>query len=143
MFIEPVNAYEMKKLQRLEAQKIYRSIFGSKIPPILKERFVAASDATLNQTISASSLNAYYRVIQQIDDLEALELACRYGRRLPFLQLKFQLMVYLAETLPQNQHFFFNRQKSYLKAVSAMLFGSLYSLFKLLKGVLLLAKVKP
>ena len=129
-------------LQRTEAEKIYGSIFGRKIPHILRKRFIAASAVRLNHTVPQETLKAYYRIIQQVEDLEALEVAARYFRKLSFLSLKFRLMVYLAETLPENHRYFYADQKSLPRAGYFMIMGFFATLYKLFKGWLLIWRHK-
>jgi hypothetical protein len=123
-----------------EAHKIYTAIFGRAIPRIVQERFVAASER-LERTVAPQELAAYGRIAAVCDDLEALEVAARYSRRLPLLGRKFRLMVYLAETLPENQPFFVNARGSFLVGLWQSAIGVLTTIFKLLKGLWLLRRV--
>ena len=123
-------------LQELEAEKIYRSIFYQSIPDIIRQRFIKASDR-LNQKVSSHELERYYRVVQIVDDLEALELACRYTKKLPLLSLKFHLMVFLAETLPKNQRFFINERTSFVRGLWFTVTGLVKTIYKMCKGIYL------
>jgi len=131
----------LRELQRTEAEKIYGSIFGRKIPHIIRERFIAVSEVRLNHTVPEETLKAYYRIIQQVEDMEALEVAARYLNKLSFLSLKFQLMVYLAETLPENHRFFYADKKGYPQAGYFIILGFFATLYKLFKGWLLVRKI--
>ncbi len=122
-----------------EARRIYRAIFRRWPPQVIVARFVVAS-RLLDQGASLEDLQRYRGILRTTGDLEALEVACRYTRRVPLLVAKFQLMVFLAETLPENQDFFLNEETRRLRACFALARGALMTAFKLGKGVLLLAR---
>jgi hypothetical protein len=124
-----------------EAERIYRAIFRDRPPDIVKRRFMKAS-ALLNERSDKEEVDRYYKAISAVKDLEALEAACRYTRKLPLLSKKFQIMVYIAETTPKNQRFFVNRRTSRLRGWWSFAGGGFQTLFKIGKGLLLLAKVK-
>ncbi len=77
-----------------------------------------------------------------MDDLEALEVACRYTRRLPILSRKVHLMVYMAETLPDYHAEFVNEHTSLAGGVKALVAGALRTGAKLTKGLVLLARLR-
>lgn len=137
---QPMFITNSGTLQEIEAEKIYRSIFYQRAPDIVRQRFIEASDR-LNQKVSSHELERYYRVIQIIDDLEALELACRYTKKLPLLSLKFHLMIFLAETLPENQRFFINERTSFVKGLFFLVIGFLKTIYKVCKGFYLLVRL--
>ena len=85
-------------------------------------------------------MDRYYRALLACADLEALELAARYTRKLPLLTRKFRLMAYLAETLPENQDFFINERSSFLAAFGAAWPGGLRTVCKMLKALWLLRR---
>jgi hypothetical protein len=117
-----------------EAAAIYHAIFGRPIPPIVERRFTAAS-ALLDASVSPAELDAYRRAIAGGGDLEALELAARYTRRLPLLSRKFRLMAYLAETLPENQGYFVNERSSFLAAVFVLAGAGVRTGWKMARGL--------
>ena len=115
--------------QKREATKIYRAIFKQDIPAVLRDRFLTVSDK-LNQCTDSRELELYYRALWSTPDLEALEVASRYLGRLPVLSLKFRAMVYLAETIPENQHFFVNDTTNRTRALWAFVSGGWLTAFK-------------
>ena len=123
----------------MEAHKIYAAIFHRPVPPIVIERFAAAS-AQLHQMVDPPELNRYYRAVAQCADLEALEIAARYTRRSTLPSRKFRLMVYLAETLPENQPFFVNERSSLPAGLWHTFTAVLWTAWKMLKGVWLLKR---
>ena len=133
----PFDASVTESMIRLEADRIYRSLFGTEVPDIIRTRFAEPS-ALLNSRSVSRDVQHYYHAIEHIRDLEALEVAARYARRLPMISQKFRLMVYLAETLPQNQSHFVNHHNSFWLGVVAILSGGVRSAWKILKGLTLL-----
>lgn len=117
-----------------EARKIYAAIFGREIPLIVRDRFVVASKR-LNQSVPQAEMDRYYRALLACNDLEALELAARYTRRLPLLSRKFRLMVYLAETAPENQAYFINERSSFLAGMARSAAGVFRTVFKMARGL--------
>ena len=130
----------LKTLQEREADKIYRSIFYQRTPDVIRERFIEAS-VQVQQHISTQELELYYGVIKMVDDLEALEVACRYRKKMPLLTLKFRLMVFLAETLPENQRFFVNERTSFIKGMCSAAVSLLRTMYKLCRGFYLLTRL--
>jgi hypothetical protein len=117
--IDPKAYTAMKidvSLLEMEARKIYASIFRTSPSDIFIQRFVVLS-RKMNQGAGAEELGKYYRAIQQVRDVEALEYACRVVNRLPLLNLKVRAAVYLAETLPENYHRFVNEKHNFWLAL--------------------------
>lgn len=125
-----------------EPQRIYDALFGAPIPPVIAARFRAAS-ALLERTATAAELAAYQRVVASAADLEAVELAARYTRRLPLLSRKMQLMAYLAETLPENQDRFINRQTNRVGGLLRAAGAVFRTASKMVAGLLALRQVRP
>jgi hypothetical protein len=130
---------ETERLCEMEARKIYAAIFRRPVPPVVLQRFVAASEQ-LHRTVDPQELDRYYRAAAACADLEALEIAARYTRQLRLLGRKFRLMVYLAETLPENQPFFVNERSSLPAGLWRSFIGVLWTAWKVLKGVWLLKR---
>lgn len=125
---------------RDEADRIYRAIFGAPIPEVLHDRFAEPS-AGLDRLVSSTERQRYRRVIEEVGDLEAAEVAARYTGGPRLLCRKFELMVYLAETLPANQHHFVNTRDNFLAGVIIIMYGAMRTGFKLCKGALLLRSI--
>jgi len=133
MIAEPCSLCET------EARKIYVAIFGRELPSVLLDRFVIASKR-LNQSVPQAEMDSYYRAILACDDLEALEVAARYTRRLPLLSRKFRLMAYLTETLPENQAFFINERSSFVGGMARSAIGVFRTAYKMARGFWLLRR---
>lgn len=99
-----------------EGRKVYAALFGGEPPPVLLARFVTAA-RMLNSTTTQVEVDRCTRALLACSDPEALELAARITRQLPLLTRKFRLMVFLAETLPENQRYFVNQRSSFLRGL--------------------------
>ena len=121
----------------LEADQIYTAIFRQPAPSVVAGRFIPASER-LDQAVDAEELARYRQILAQCSDLEAVEIAARYLRRSDLLTRKFRLMAYLAETAPENQHFFVNERTSLLAGLWQSAVGTLHTIIVLVKGVWLL-----
>jgi len=131
---------DVTELVLAESEKLYKAIFGGDIPQGLRKRFCVASDL-LNAAVLPTELDRYYRAMLACADLEALELAARYTHRLPLLSRKFRLMVYLAETLPENQPFFINERPGFLAGMARSAAGTFRTVFKMMKGLWIMRRV--
>ncbi len=120
-----------------DAEKIYDAIFKKKIPPTLRKSFSDASKK-LERRYSKDDINRYQKYLEKVKDLEALEYACRWFKRCPLLIDKFKIMVFLAETLPENHHTFVNESTRPIFNWLFMGITCLHSAWKLVKGIFLL-----
>lgn len=123
-----------------EAQRIYHTLFNRPVPPLVAQRFAAASER-LDAAVPPAELAAYRAALASGADLEALELAARYTHRLPLLTRKLGLMAYLAETLPENQSLFINERSNWVGAIVALGAATLRTVWKMAKGLFLLRGV--
>jgi hypothetical protein len=122
-----------------EAQRIYSAIFNQPAPPLVVERFAAASEH-LEAGISPAELRAYRAAVDSPVDLEALELAARWTGRLPLLTRKFRLMAFLAETLPGNQVFFISHRDNFPAAFVRIAALTLRTAWLMTKGLTLVGR---
>ena len=120
-----------------EADKIYRSVFRKKIPDIVRERFNNAS-RNIDLNNDEQELERYRKIILSVSDLAAVEYASRIIRRNPLLIKKFQIMIFLGECLPDNYDIFINEKKSLMKTLMILATVPFNSIYKFLKGVLIL-----
>jgi hypothetical protein len=120
-----------------ESEKIYYSIFQKKIPSFLKDHFIVIS-RKVDSNHSEREVHEYYRYLKRVTDLEALELTARYLKRLPLLSKKFQIMIFLAETLPENYDCYINNKDNAFQAYLSIFFYGFYSIYKFIKGMILL-----
>jgi hypothetical protein len=122
-----------------EVQRIYSAIFDQPAPALVAERFAAASKP-LEASVSPAQLQTYRAIIDSAVDLEALELAARWTKRLPLLTRKFQLMAFLAETLPGNQSLFISHRDNFPGAFIRIAVMSLRTGWLMAKGLLLVSR---
>ena len=120
-----------------EAERIYSAIFRRNIPPTVLERFLIVSQH-LNNNYSDEELNRHYQVIESLDDLLAIEVASRYLGNLELLSKKFLAIIYLAETLPENQRFFKNERSSFIMGYTNLIWGTIETTYNVIKGLWLL-----
>jgi hypothetical protein len=123
-----------------DAQKIYKAIFKTDIPPLIEKRFLRASEK-LSFYYSKKEIEEYNKALSKVSDLEALEFAARRKNRIPLLILKFRLMVYIAETVPENNRFFINLVNRRFEGKICVLFSGLKAVLKYIKGYFLLKSV--
>ena len=125
-----------------EPQLLYQTLFGAPIPPVVEERFLGAA-AILDRSASPAELAAYSRAMSAGVDLEALELAARYTKRLPLLTRKLALMAYLAETIPANQDRYVNRRGNFFTGALHVAGAVVRTVGKMVIGLLALRAVRP
>lgn len=119
-----------------EAEKIYYAIFKKQIPAFIKNHFENISK-TIDNNYSEKDVRKYHQYLVKVYDIESLELAARYFKRLPILTEKFKVMVYLAETLPENQSIFVNEDSKRFFAHVFLISSLLRTFYKFLKGIFL------
>lgn len=123
-----------------ESERIYHTLFGRRIPPVVAQRFAEGS-ARLEAHVAPVELAQYRAAVASDLDLEALELAARYTRRLPLLTRKFRLMAYLAETVPENQGLFISHRDNLPGAFLSVGFMTVRTAWLMVKGFGLLRRV--
>jgi hypothetical protein len=132
----------MKINHGLEAEKLYAALYGDRPPSVLKERYARAAER-LEAGYEAHEAEACFQKIVKAGDIEAFEFASRIFGRNRMLSDKIRIMVHLGETRPENYRLFINENACVLKANWMMIQIVFSSLWKLLKGMILLAVVKP
>jgi hypothetical protein len=123
----------------LEAKKIFLSIFNRVPSAVVVDRFIEISSIIEND-YSIDEINFYHRIVERIDDLEAAEYICRLTRKHNLIVKKMLLMVYLAETRPENQYLFINNKNKVLIGPIALLVSGLYTIAKAVKGYWLIKR---
>jgi hypothetical protein len=124
-----------------EARKLYRAIFREHAPNVVVQRFLEPA-ARLEAAEPPPERERYHRAIASIGDLEALEVACRYRNQMPLLSATCRLIVYIAETIPENQRFFVKRRDSLPATLWALAAGAARTAYKLVKGSFLLSRAR-
>lgn len=124
-----------------DAEKIYKAIFNRDIPPHIEEKFRTAF-VSLAAGFPESAVEDYRVAVDGNRDLEALELAGRYRKKLPLLVFAFRIMVFIAETLPANQGTYINFKTRRFSGFLLMMGSCCRTAAKFLKGLFLLRKIK-
>ncbi len=123
-----------------EADRIYGVLFGRPAPDVIRQRFAEPS-RRLDEVFGPEATERYRHALATVGDLEALEVACRYRNRLPLLPLKFRAMLYLAETLPENQGRFVKERPGLPGVLWALAWGAIRTAWKLAKGLVLCRRI--
>lgn len=124
-----------------EADKIYKFISNRQIPKVIIPHFENLSKK-IEARFSDLEVKTYYEYIEKVQDLEALELAARHLKRLPILTIKFKIMLYLAETLPENYPKFISEKNNCFSGYLLLTASVIRSVYKLIKGFFLLTAYK-
>ncbi len=125
-------------MPKSEAEKIYEAIFGTKVPQSIQRHFDTLS-RRINSLFSKEEIEKYNECILKIHDLEALELAARYFKKLPLLTVKFKIILYLAETIPENYTKYINEKDNFFMGSLLLVFSLVRTSYKFVKGLYLLA----
>ncbi len=125
-------------MQNNEADRIYRTIFNKNIPPSIRNHFIIVSKK-IEPSFTEEEIRKYHVCIKKVHDLEALELAARYFKKLPLLTVKFKIILYLAETLPQNYSKYINEKDNFFMGSLLLVFSLIRTSCKFVKGICLLA----
>lgn len=121
-----------------DAEKIYSALFGKKIPDNIHRHFINISKE-IDSNFPRDEVIKYYELVRKTDDLEALELAARYLRKIPVLTEKFKIMVYLGETIPDNYHIFINENPARFRGYVEMIFSVIRTVIKIMKGLIIIS----
>jgi len=121
-----------------DAGKIYFALFGKEIPDNIHRHFKNVSKK-IDTNFPRDEVVKYYEFIRKTDDLEALELAARYLRKIPVLTEKFKIMVYLGETMPENYHIFINENPGRFRGYIEMIFSVMRTVIKMMKGLIIIS----
>jgi hypothetical protein len=124
-----------------EGERIYFTIFRRRIPSVILAHFNNLSEK-IEARFSKEEITYYYRYLEKVNDLEALELAARHLKKLPVLTVKFKAMLYLAETLPENYTSYINDKNRSYSAHLILIAAVFRSFFKFMKGIILLIAYK-
>lgn len=120
-----------------EAEKIYSSLTNKNIPEQIRQRFNDVSKK-IDDNYPQKDVKEYYEVMNKARDLEALEFAARCLKKMPILTEKFKIMVYLAETVPENYSLFINENRGRISGYVCMAFSLLRTAVKFPKGLMIL-----
>jgi len=121
-----------------EAERIYHAIFNRKIPTSVLEHFEVLSKR-VESRYSEEEVSKYFEAIKKTCDLEALEVASRHLKKMSVISEKFKIMVYLAETCPENYRVFVNEEPGFIRACISLISSLLRTGCKSVKGMVMIA----
>ncbi|MBI4698628.1 MAG: hypothetical protein HY758_06900 [Nitrospirae bacterium] len=125
-----------------EAERIYEAIFSAKIPESIQKHFEFLSKRIESQ-FTVNEITKYNECILNVHDLESLELAARCFNKIPILTLKFRIILYLSETLPENYPEYIKEKDNMLEGYLLLMASLVRTSFKLIKGIILLLVCRP
>ena len=123
-----------------EFHYLARLIFCIDPKPGLAENYAKANAIVFLGADTGRIQKLMGEAIDRKCDLEALEIASRMKNKSNFLTQKIQILFYLMETQPDYFSLFVNRKGSAFKAYLLLCFQTSRSLYKLIKGALLLKR---
>lgn len=125
-----------------EAERIYEAIFRKNIPESIQKHFEVLSKG-IEPLFTEKEIRKHNECILRVRDLESLELAARYFKKLPILTLKFKIILYLSETLPENYSKYINEKDKLLEGYLLLIASLFRTFYKFLKGIFLLLVCRP
>jgi len=129
---------EMDQLVLFLADEVfyfYEELFSVPAPKVIVDRYIEANLKLLPER----SIEVRKLVLKRVD-IEAVEMAWRRENPKNILTRKLHILVYLAESIPENFPLFFNQEKRWLYAVLLLARRTFCSVGKLLKGKFLMMR---
>lgn len=118
-----------------EAEYFYRTIFSAPIPRPILEKYIAA-----NRKKMPGPDERIGKLVSKKADIEAVEMAWRFKSPRNVLTKKIHILVYLAETTPENFPLFFNTKNRRFFSFIVLAGHFLRSVAKFIKGTFLLKR---
>ena len=126
---------------RAEGELLHYSIFGSRIPEPVLQKYIEAHDYYLTSA-DESELNWMAKVVRLGLDVEALEIALRLSNKCHLLVRKVKILVHITEAFDAYRPRFVNETPRRVRAIFTLTFHGLRTLWKFLKGKFLLWRLK-
>ena len=118
-----------------EADRLHRVLFGRPAPDAVRRQYASIIGRA---PLAARPRCNLAELIDRGVDLEALELALRRRSTLNSLTQRFQTLCYLVEVRPEYFGRFVNERRAWASGTLLLAFETLRSLYKLIKGRILL-----
>jgi len=130
----PVEPEELERL-RAQANYLHRALFGREAPDDVRRQYASVLHrAALAETPRCDLA----RLMEHEVDLEAMEVALRRRNSSNSLTQRFRVLCYLTEARPEYFDRFVNQTPALVVGTLTLGFLTLRSLYKLVKGDLLL-----
>ncbi len=120
---------------RAQANYLHRALFGREAPDEVRRQYASVLHCA---ALAATPRNDLARLMERHVDLEAMEVALRRRNPDNSLTQRFRVLCYLAEARPEYFDRFVNETPAFVVGALTLGFLTLRSLYKLVKGDLLL-----
>lgn len=118
-----------------EADYFYKKIFSAPVPQQIRGKYIAANLEKMPQPDERIR-----KLVLKKADIEAVEIAWRYKVPRNVLTKKIHVLIYLAETTPENFSIFLNTKDKRFFSFIVLAYHFIRSIGKLLKGKFLLKR---
>jgi len=129
---------ETNILLEREVVYFYKIIFGGFPPQVIIKEYIKAN----NLLLSEEERLKLKEIILEKADIEAIEIASRLKFTNNLLTRKIHILMYLAETIPQNFETFINVKNRRIFAFINLSYNFVRSIYKFVKGKFLLKRYK-
>ena len=120
-----------------EAEVFHQAIFGKPVPAEIRDAFITANKLLLNDPTKTAPVKIDL-IVERSLDVEAIEFALRRKNPQNLLTKKLLILCYLAESRSAYFKTFVNEENQPVKAFIKLSGTTLRSVYKLLKGHLLI-----
>jgi len=127
---------ESNALLEKEVIYLYKKIFGEFPPQIIIKEYIKAN----NLLLSEQERLKIKEIILKKADIEAIEIASRIKFKNNLLTKKIHILMYLAETIPQNFETFISIKNRRVFSVIDLTYNFVRSIYKYVKGMILLKR---
>jgi len=127
---------ESNALLEKEVIYLYKKIFGEFPPQIIIKEYIKAN----NLLLSEQERLKIKEIILKKADIEAIEIASRIKFKNNLLTKKIHILMYLAETIPQNFETFISVKNRRIFSVIDLTYNFVRSIYKYVKGMILLKR---
>ena len=118
-----------------EAEYFHRSVFSTPISPKVLKKYIAANEKKI-----PGSDERIRKLVTKKADIEAVEMAWRFRSPRNVLSKKIHILIYLAETTPENFPLFFNTKNKRFSSLILLAWHFFRSVIKFIKGKILLKR---
>ncbi len=129
---------ESNVLLEKEVIYLYKKIFGEFPPRIIIKEYIRANNFLLSEE---ERLKLKVIILKKVD-VEAIEMASRLKFANNLLTRKIHILIYLAETIPQNFETFISIKNRRIFAFINLAYNFVRTIYKFVKGKFLLNRYK-
>jgi len=129
---------ETNVLLEKEVVYFYKIIFGEFPPQVIIMEYIKANNLLLSKE---EGLKLKEIILKKVD-VEAIEIASRIKFKNNLLTKKIHILMYLAETIPQNFETFISVKNRRIFALINLAYNFVRTIYKYIKGIILLKRYK-